>query len=81
MSIGLQMLRYLVPLYFAYVCAEILSGSLRGMGNSLKPMILTLIGICGFRMLWVLIAIPLWPSLNAVLFSYPIAWVSTSLHC
>ena len=25
-------------------------------------------------MLWVLIAIPLWPSLNAVLFSYPIAW-------
>lgn len=78
LDIGLQMLRYLVPLYFAYVCAEILSGSLRGMGNSLKPMILTLIGICGFRMLWVLIAVPLWPSLNAVLFSYPIAWVSTS---
>ncbi len=78
-DIGIHILRFLVPLYLTYVSVEIFSGALRGMGSSFIPMILTMIGICGFRMLWVLLAVPLWPGLNTVLFSFPIAWMSTSL--
>lgn len=76
---GLEILHYLVPTFFTYVLIEILSGALRGQGNSFIPMVITSLGICALRILWLFIAVPLHPTLKMVLFSYPMTWVVTSL--
>lgn len=72
-------MRFLVPTYLTYVFIEILSGALRGMGNSLIPMLLTFFGVCVFRVVWVTLATPIWPEIRTVIVSYPLTWVATSM--
>lgn len=76
---GMVMLRFLVPTYITYVCIEIFSGSLRGMGSTFIPMIMTSIGVCVLRMIWIFTATPIWPSVKTVIFSYPLTWTVTSI--
>lgn len=76
---GQEILRFLVPFFFAYVCAEILSGALRGMGDSVVPMLLTGGGFCVLRVLWVFAVTPLRPKFQTVLVIYPVSWAVTSL--
>jgi putative MATE family efflux protein len=78
-EIGLNMLYFIAPFYSSFVPIEILSGSLRGLGNTLLPMIITGIGVCVLRVLWVLIAVPIWPSIKTVMMSYPLTWIVTSI--
>jgi putative MATE family efflux protein len=76
---GMEILKFLVPTYLTFVFIEILSGALRGMGNSLVPMLLTSIGVCGLRILWIIIAVPQRPEIKTVIFSYPLSWAVTSV--
>ena len=46
-SIGLLMMKYLVPFYVCFVCVEIMSGALRGMGDVIVPMIVTCLSVDG----------------------------------
>ena len=78
-SIGLDMVRQLVPYYFTYVCIEILAGAARGCGCSLAPMLMTCGGVCVLRVAWIFILLPLRPELSTVLVSYPASWVFTSV--
>lgn len=78
-TIGIMMMRFLVPTFITYICIEIYSGALRGMGDALVPMLLTCGGICGLRVLWLFLAVPRWNSMQTVMLSYPITWVTTSL--
>ena len=79
MEIGVPMIRFLAPFYITYVCIEILSGAVRGAGDSLIPTIITAVGVCGLRVVWVLAFVPLHPTVNMVSASYPITWSITSL--
>jgi Na+-driven multidrug efflux pump len=76
---GLEILRFLVPTFCTYVFIEIYSGALRGMGNSFIPMILTCLGVCALRVLWVFTVVPIWPNVRTVIFSYPFSWTVTSI--
>ena len=78
-SIGTMMLRFLVPTFILYICIEIYSGALRGMGDSFIPMLITCGGICGLRVLWLLLVVPKWNSMKTVMLSYPMTWVVTSV--
>lgn len=78
-EIGVMMMRFLVPTFMTYICIEIYSGALRGMGDSLIPMLITCGGICGLRVLWLLLAVPKWNNMKTVMMSYPITWVITSI--
>ncbi len=78
-SRGEEILHFLVPTFFTYVCIEILSGALRGVGDSLVPMLMTCTGVCLLRVLWVLIAVPISHQIQTLLFSYPLSWVITSI--
>lgn len=75
---GMEILRFLVPTFITFVSIEILSGSLRGMGSALVPMLLTSLGICVLRIIWIFTAIPIWPDMKTVIFSYPLSWCITS---
>ena len=76
---GMQILHFLVPTFVTYVCIEILSGSLRGTGDCWIPMIMTALGVCALRVIWILIAVPISPNIMTVIFSYPLTWSITSI--
>jgi putative MATE family efflux protein len=76
---GARLLREITPLYFTYVSIEILSGALRGAGDSLIPMAMTVFGICGLRLFWLYVIFPPLKTMDALVFSYPVTWAATSL--
>ncbi len=77
-EIGIHMLRYLVPTYITYIAIEILSGSLRGVGDCWPPTIISFMGICVIRVLWIILAVPLRRNIDTIMFSYPLTWTVTS---
>lgn len=76
--IGIVMMRYLSRVYVAYVAIEILSGALRGVGDSWIPMMLSFGGVCLLRVLWVLFVVPMHRTIRMILFSYPMTWTLTT---
>lgn len=76
---GMEILHFLVPSFATYVCIEVLSGALRGTGDCWIPMIMTAVGVCALRVLWILVAVPLKPDILTVVFSYPLTWSITSI--
>lgn len=79
LRIGVHITRYLVPTYVTYLCIEILSGALRGAGDVWIPTLICLTGICAVRVFWILVAVPLWPGIDTIIFSYPLTWVITTI--
>lgn len=77
-SHGMDILRLLVPTYVLYLCIEIISGTVRGAGDSLIPTLITLCGVCLIRVVWLLFIAPGIGTMQAVLVSYPITWGLTS---
>ncbi|MBO5724954.1 MAG: polysaccharide biosynthesis C-terminal domain-containing protein, partial [Lentisphaeria bacterium] len=73
---GLVRARILLTTYFLCGVMEVVTASLRGLGYSMGPTIVTLLGVCVFRVLWVWVIFPMDPtSLTLLLISYPISWV------
>ena len=56
---------------------DVASGALRGLGKSFSSMIISLVGACLFRLVWIWVVFPLNPTLDVVYVSYPISWVLT----
>ena len=77
-NLTVSLMRFLAPFYFLYIGGAILSGAIRGTGETFKPMLLTLFGICACRILWILFAVPLRPTLKMVILSFPVSWFITS---
>lgn len=78
-SLGIQMLRFMTPFWVTYISIEILSGTVRGAGRSLVPMIITVFGVCMLRLVWLFVAVTRNTTLNMVMASYPITWIITSV--
>ena len=64
-------------LYFLFGMMDVLSGAIRGMGSSLVPMVICLLGACGLRILWVMAVFPLWRTPGGLFLCYPISWIVT----
>ncbi|MGI6183803.1 MAG: MATE family efflux transporter [Candidatus Fimadaptatus sp.] len=79
MAISMTIMHCNVPLYFTYVCIEILSGAMRGMGNSFGPMLIICVGICVLRIIWLFTAVPMSNNIITIVISYPISWIVTSI--
>ena len=72
--IGREIINYFCMLYGLFVFIEVLSGALRGVGDSLVAMIVTALSICALRVVWILLAVPRLPGLKTIMFSYPLTW-------
>ena len=78
-------LHYLTLPYFLCGIMDVMVGVIRGMGYTILPMITTIIGVCGFRILWIYTIFyhltdftnPV--DLNYLYISYPISWIVTFL--
>ncbi|MBQ0070538.1 MAG: hypothetical protein KBS81_01560, partial [Spirochaetales bacterium] len=51
----------------------------RGLGNSLSPMIVSVLSICGFRILWIFSAFHFFPTLPMLYMSYPLSWLLSAV--
>ena len=72
----------LVMVFSAYTFSmlyENLSGYLRGFGKSLVPAILTIIGVCGVRILWIFAIFPSHRTFQAIMTAYPVSLSVTAL--
>ena len=78
-EIGTQILKFLVPVYFTYITIEILSGTLRGMGDCWIPTLISLLGICVIRVIWNMVVVPRYPHIYTIITSYPMTWTITSI--
>ncbi|MCJ7856046.1 MATE family efflux transporter [Lachnospiraceae bacterium NSJ-143] len=78
-SIGITIMHFLPPMFVFYVCIEVLSGTLRGTGNSFKPMLLAISGVCLPRILWLAIVVPKKQTLITILVTFPLSWVITTV--
>ena len=63
--------------YFLCGIMDTMVGALRGVGYSLLPMIVSLIGACGLRIVWIFTAFQIHRSLWMLYISYPITWIIT----
>lgn len=73
-----RMLITCVP-YFTIALMNVLVGMLRGLGSSVRPMIMSIVGTCGLRMLWIYTILPMNHTWEMLFLSYPISWIVTGL--
>lgn len=74
---GLVRLSIICTTYFTCGLMEVFCGTLRGLGYGIMPMIVSLIGACGFRIVWIYTIFQKYHTLNTLYWSYPISWVLT----
>lgn len=68
----------LIP-HFIYAMMDVMAGVIRGLGYSVMPMVVALLGVCGFRMAWIgmLSQNEAWYTIENVYSAYPISWTFT----
>lgn len=74
LDIATYMLRFFVVFYFTFILIEVCHGVLRGMGNATGPMIISVFGVCGIRILWIFTAFRSFRTMKVLMTSYPISW-------
>ncbi len=62
------------PTYFICGIMDVINGSLRGLGHSMRPMLISLITVCGLRVFFVLYIFPYFQNLAFLYISWPVSW-------
>jgi putative MATE family efflux protein len=78
-SMTTKMLVLISPFYIFYSLMDNVSGTIRGTGESLRPMLLTVLGTCVFRIIWLFAFVPAHHSIEVALTSYPVTWLLTGI--
>ena len=76
---GMEIMAYTTITYFLCGLMDLFPGALRGMGHSTVPMILSIIGTVGMRIIWIYLLFPEHRSLTFLFLSYPVSWIATIL--
>ena len=76
---GIEILAFTTVPYFCCGLMDLFPGALRGMGHSGVPMILSIIGTVGTRIVWIFGLFPNHRSLSFLFISYPVSWILTIL--
>ena len=79
LEIGVSIIHLITPMWIMYICIEVLSGAMRGTGETLVPTLMTLVGVCLMRVFWVSTIVPMFHELRVLLLSYPLTWAITSI--
>lgn len=78
---GMKRLNIISRLYALCGMMDVIVGSLRGLGYSVMPMIVSLIGACGLRLIWIFTCFRLeaFHTVASLYLTYPVSWVITFL--
>lgn len=78
-AFGYRRLSIICATYFICGIMDIFVGQMRGLGRSAVPMAVSIIGICGFRILWINTYFAAHRTWEVLFLSYPISWVITAI--
>jgi len=73
-----RMMWYFIPYYAIWSFIEIISNTLRGAGDAIAPTVISLIGVCLLRILWIAFVVPRWHTVMCISVSYPVTWFITA---
>lgn len=78
-SVGMTRLMYLALPYFVCGLMDVSTGVLRGVGASISPMIISVLGICGLRIAWIhtIFKIPAYHTPEVLYLTYLVSWIVT----
>lgn len=76
-NFGIERLELFCLTYFTCGAMDVMVGQMRGMGYSIVPMIVSLVGVCGIRIVWIFTVFKASNSLLTLYMSYPVSWVVT----
>lgn len=76
---GITRIMYICIPYFLCGLMDVATGMLRGIGSSITPLIITVAGVCGFRIVWIYTVFQKFRSLETLYISYTISWAMTFL--
>ena len=76
---GLMRMQVICTVYFLCGMMDVLVGSLRGLNYSIIPMIVSIVGVCGLRILWIFTIFQWHRSLFILYLSYPVTWLGTAV--
>ena len=72
-------IRYAACVHFLCATYEITAGALRGMNRSIVPALISLMGTCAVRLLYVIFVFPHFGTPQALILVYPITWIITGV--
>lgn len=72
-------MKMMAPFYVFYTLAESFSGACCGMGDTLKPMITTLLCTCGLRVICIFFVLPKFQTMDCIVDIYIASWIVTGL--
>lgn len=73
-----RILTYFVPYYFIWTFIEVISGMLRGVGDAVVPVVITGLGICALRLVWVATVFQKVHTVLGLSLCYPASWLITA---
>lgn len=76
---GMKRMAIIMLTYFTCGTMDVCVGAIRGLGYSVMPMIVSLLGACGMRILWIFTIFKSFHSLQSLYISYPISWTLTTI--
>ncbi len=76
-AVGIQRMQVILPSYVLAGLMTIFANTTRALGSSVIPMLVSVSGVCGIRMVWVAVVFPIFKTLEALYFSYPFSWAVT----
>lgn len=78
-QVGMLRLSVICTTYCLCGIMDVLVGELRGIGCAVLPMVVSLLGACGFRILWIFTIFKQHHSLWILYLSYPVSWILTAV--
>ncbi|MBQ0126257.1 MAG: MATE family efflux transporter, partial [Clostridiales bacterium] len=78
-SYGAFRMELVTLFYFVFGANDVLVGQLRGLGKSLYPMLISVFGICGVRIIWIYTVFKQTHTLEMLYISYPLSWLVSFL--
>ncbi len=72
---GVYVLKYFCPFYFLLAVMHELSGTIRGTGKTVEPMLIALTSLCVFRVVWIMVVLSIEHRMDWLFVVYPISWL------
>ncbi len=74
---GVRRMTVICTTYFLCGLMDTMTGCLRGLGSSVSPAVITMVGACGIRILWIMTVFQMWHTETVLYISYPVSWLLT----
>lgn len=78
-QIAITRMSFILPFILVNSTSDILSGAMRGVGHSLAPAVITMLGVVGVRLIWIYTVFERFGTFKMLMLIYPVSWIITAV--